>query len=332
MQIDEDEKKDIKTFMLIDGYKTYETDYFNSNSYKSLRNIMLECLPYGDMGRFHFDYISKSEVISSGKYVIDKHFCNLDLRVRYSRDDDMKSRLMALFGSNPKPDKYEEIINYVNNQIDLVRVTDIPVYLNCNNNTNGYVATSYFYGTRDMEEEYFRNLPNCVREIGLEGNCTEDTKCVYVHEMAHALIDRYKGNINNLLNNEAFSIFMEKVAAKDLDESGELLGLKHLYRILQTKHNVLEKEMIEFNEGNLKNLIVNQKYIISTLHATALFHTYSKGSIKLKNEIDFSLGKVIMGEDILEDVLKRYEATLDKGSRIMKRQIKKYHSEIEKKM
>lgn len=328
--MNENERLEIKTKMFVDGYKTYETDYFNSASYRSLRTVMLEHLPLGDVERFHFDYTTKSEVISSGRFVIDKHFGTHDLRVRYSDGAEMESRLVAIFGPHPKPDKYDEIIGYINNQINLVRVTDIPVYLNCNHQTNGYVCTTFFYGNKDMEEEYFKKLPNCIGEIGLEGSCTDNTKCMYVHEMAHALINRHKGNIYNLLNREVFSIFMEKVAARDLDESGDLLDLKNFYRIIQNKHNMLDKEITEFNEGSLKRILENKMYIISTLYATALFDTYSKGSKKIQKEIDLSLGKVITGEDVLEDVLEHYEATLERGTRTMKRHIKRYHSEIEK--
>lgn len=328
MQINENEKLEFTTLMLVEGFESYETNFFDSTSYKNLREYMLEYLPYGNMDRFHFDYVPKSEVISAGKFVIDKHFSNLDLKVRYTKGDDMESRLIAIFGPKPSPDKYDEIIDYIDNQIDLVKVTDIPINLNCTGYTNGYVNTTYFYGIKDMKEEYYRKLPSCIKEIGLEGNCTDNTKCMYVHEMAHALINRHKGNIINLLNNEVFSIFMEKVAAEDLDESGELLDLKNFYRIIQTKYEILEREITEFQERNFRILLENEMYIISTLRATALFQTYTKGSKNLKREIESSLGKVTMDEDTLENVLKHYEASLDRGSRIMKRQIKSYHSKI----
>lgn len=327
MYLNEEDNKRLKKKILIGGFSSYETDYFNSNSYRSLRQTMLENLPHNNF-ELNIPFCPKNEIIKAGRYVIDKHFGNLDLRVRFADGDDMKTQLFAIFGPNPTPDKYEDIIKYVNNQIGLLRVTDIPVYLNCNSETNGYVNTTYFYGIDDMEEEYFKILPDCVREIGLEGPCNEDTKSIYVHEMAHALINRHKGSIQNLLNTEAFSIFMEKVAAEDLDSEGKLLDFEGISRILQIKRNVLNNEMITFDGKDFLRALEDRKYIISSLHATALFNTYSKSNKKVKKEIDTSLGKVICGEETLESVLDHYEASLDRGTRIMNRQIKEYQKRL----
>lgn len=322
--------KSFNTMMNLYGYETNVTDFFGTSSYKKLREVMLDNLPFGDLRRFDFDFYPLNEVKSSGKYVIDKHFGNLDLRVKSAKGDEFETRLVAMFGPNPKPDKYDDIIDFINNQIDFVRVTDIPVLLNTANTSGGFTSTTYFYGIDQMNEEYYKKLPVCIKNITLEGACNENIKCIYVHEMAHALINRHKYNIKNYLNTEAFSIFMEKVAASDIDPSGDLLDMKSFYRIILNKHNMLDMEIRKFNEVNYYDILEDEKYIISTLYATALFDTYLKGSNKLKKEIDSSLGKVIMGEDILENVLEYYDASLDRGSNIMKRQIKRYQSEIER--
>lgn len=323
--------KKINCLMNLYGYEKNSTAYFDTNSYKKLREVMLNNLPYGDFRRFSFDFYPISEVLSSGKYVIDKHFGSLDLRVKYSKGDEFGTKLVAIFGPNPKPDKYDDIIDFINNQIDLIKVTDIPVSLNTSSNiTTGYTSVTYFYEINQMNEKYFKKLPTCTRNISLEGMSNENLKTIYVHEMAHALINRHKNNVKNYLNAEAFSIFMEKVASRDIDPSGDLLDMKSFYRIVQCKHNMLDMEIRKFNETNYTDTLEYEKYIVSTLHATALFDTYSKGSNRLKKEIDSSLGRVITGESVLEDVLHHYEADLDRGANIMKRQIKKYQKEIEK--
>ena len=326
MQITDQEKLDLKTKMLVDGYSEHETDYFDSTSYKRLRTTMLDYLPKGDERRFEFGLLPKSEILQSGRFVIDKHFGKIDLRVPFANGDELESRIVAIFGHTPKPEQYDEIIDFINSQADLIRVTDIPVYLNTSLPRNGYVETTYFYGNKIMEEEYFKKLPVCVREIAIEGNCDEDAQCTYVHEMTHALVNRHKGNIRNLLNNEALSVFMEKVAARDIDQSGELLEMKNLRRILQNKQCMLDRELFEFREERFKDVLIDGTYIISALHATALFDTYSKGNNKTRNEIDREVGRVFTGEEVLEDMLEHYEASLEKGSKIMQRQIKKYHS------
>ena len=85
---------------------------------------------------------------------------------------------------------------------------------------------------------------------------------------------------------------------------------------------MLDKEILEFREENPLGILESKTYVLSTLKATALFNTYAKGSKKVQKEIDDSLGRVITGKDTLEDVLYRYEATPEKGSKVMQRQIK----------
>lgn len=324
MLLSEQEKKNLKIDMLLRGFSSYETDFFGSSSYKKLRETMLNNLPGGNLSRFKFILFPKSEVLKDGKFVIEKHFNKCDLRVFHTNGDDMRTQLAAIFGKQPNPEQSEEIIEYIKNKIELVRVTDVPVYLSVMDESNGYVNDDIFYGCSIMNDDYYEKLPSCIAEIGLSGDCNENSKCTYVHEMAHALINRHKGAVSNLLNDEVFSIFMEKVAAMDIEQSGRLLELRTIYRILETKQNMLDKENKKFNEVDFFGLLSCRKYIISSLYATALFDTYFKGSNKLRSEIDAALGEVISGNAVLEDIFERYEANLDKGSRIMRKQIKMY--------
>lgn len=328
MKLSEQEQKSLKTRMLVGGYSDNETNYFDTSSYKKLRETMLDYLPKDNEEIFDFHLLPKSNVLQSGKFVIDKHFGKADLKVLYTNGDDLESKILVIFGHNPKPEQYDEIIDYINSQVDLVKVTDIPVYLTCNGLKNGYVCTTYFYGYKVMEEDYFKKLPVCIREIGIEGGCNESTQCLYVHEMTHALVDRHKGAIRNLLNVEALSIFMEKVAALDLDQSGYLIDMENLERILQNKLCLLDREILKFRDERFMDILKDNTYIISTLGATALFDTYLKGSNKVRNEIDASIGRIISGEEVLEDVFNHYEASLEKGAKVMRKQIKKYHNEF----
>lgn len=40
--MNEIEKLDLKTLMLVEGHNCYDTDYFDSDNYKKLRRTMLE--------------------------------------------------------------------------------------------------------------------------------------------------------------------------------------------------------------------------------------------------------------------------------------------------
>ncbi len=285
---------------------------------------MLDNLPVLNDERLKFKFCDKSEVLSAGRYVLDKHCDGIDLKIPYTNGDDLETQIISRFGEKPSVESYDEIIEYIKNNIELVRVTDIPLYLDSYKERNGSTTTTCFYSSKDLEESFFEKLPVCTHRISIFGPCDEFAKTTYVHEMYHALLNRNKGSLRNLLNKEFLSIFMEKVAAYDLDNSGNLFELRNLYRLLSIKENIIEKTREEFNTRNAESITKNESYIISGLLATDLFNTYLRGSNKLKKEIDLSINEVLMGNGVIEDVIDKYEVTLEKGSKIMKKQIKHF--------
>ena len=130
------------------------------------------------------------------------------------------------------------------------------------------------------------------------------------------------------MNDEVLSIFMEKIAAYDLEQSRTLLDKKNLRRILQIKHNILDREILEFRDERFSVVLSSKTYILSALRASALFDIYLKGSQKVQNEIDKAVANVITGNDVLEDMLDHYGASLEKGTKVLRRQIKEYHNKI----
>ena len=332
MKLNNEEQSILKTEMLLNGHTTCDNGYFDTNDYKKLRKVMFDHLPTSKPDQLNFRLITKKYVLQAGSYVIEKHFGEFDLKVPYADGDDLKTQLVAIFGQAPKQEQYTDIIHYINKNIELVKVTKVPLYLETCSPRNGYTAETNFYDLDATEEYYYKKIKPCLKEIAVKGNCDENAICIYVHEMAHALIDRHKKNVRNKLNDEVFSVFMEKVAANDLKpELG--IGFKNLIifqRILQIKRNILNMEGQMFEEENPLDVLRLQTYILSTLHATALFDTYDKGNNKLKKEIDNSLGNVIIGRAVLEDVLDHYEATPERGSKIMKGQIKTYEKKYNK--
>ena len=318
------EKKKLKTIMAVYGYSEYETNFFKTDEYKRLRIDMLDNLPVLNDKRLKFKFCDKSEVLSAGRYVLDKHCDGIDLKIPYTNGDDLETQIISRFGEKPSVESYDEIIEYIKNNIELVRVTDIPLYLDSCKGRNGITTTTWFYSSKDLEESFFEKLPVCTHRISVCGPCDELAKTIYVHEMYHALLNRHKGSVNNLLNSEFLPIFMEKVAAYDLDGSGNLLELRNLYRLLSIKENIIEKTHDEFNDQNAEGIITCEGYIITGLLATDLFNIYMRGSNRLRKEIDSSINEVLMGNGVIEDVIDKYEVTLEKGSKIMKKQLKHF--------
>ena len=137
-------------------------------------------------------------------------------------------------------------------------------------------------------------------------------------------MDNTQVTIENELNREALSIFMERVAACDLINEDDFIDVIILDKLISTKYNMMKREYFKYNETDVNNKHINEIYLISSLYATALFDTYVKASNKGKIEIDLNVGRVLTGEIHLEELFDIYEASLEKGAKIMKKQLKKY--------
>lgn len=323
VKMNDDDKRIFDARMAYYGYKSYKSDFFATDEYAKLQACIINHLPVKNDPRLKFAFCDKSDVLSAGKYVIEKHFNDIDLRVFCTNGDDLYTQVIARFGEKPKEEECSEIIKYIKNHLSFIKVTDIPVELDALKSTqNGRVSSLMFYASSKVNKSFFKKLPVCVRKLELSGPCNINSYSNYVHEMMHALFNRNKRNKKNYLNDEALSIFMERVAAKDLEDSNNLLELRILKRILDIKNNILEKSKNEFLEQKPEDIITREKYIVSTLHATALFDTYNKGSKKSQKEMDTTIGEVLIGHGKLEEVFEKYDATLEKGSKILQRQIK----------
>jgi len=323
MNLTANENHKLKIEMLFHKYENFQTDFFESLEYQKLRELMLNNLLTKKDKRLRYLFCDKQELLGAGKYVIDKHMDNIDLRVPYTNGDDLSTQLIARFGPFIKEDQYYQVIDYIKNHVALMKVTDVPLNIDVSKNKNGHVLSTWFYNSKDLNDEFFEKIPICTNQISVYGSCDDMAKTIYVHEMTHALIHRYKGNILNLLYSEALPIFMERVAAMDLDNSGELLLLTKLRRLLNVKQNIIDKIDQDYNEENSFDTIIDETYIASCLMATSLFETYEKGSLDLKKQIDNHVNDILMGKAILEDVFDHYEASLENGAKIMSKQVKK---------
>lgn len=330
MYVTEQEKKDLDRQLLLFGYSEFQTDFFDSASYKRLRETMLDYLPSQDVKITQTDFIPKSRVLQAGKFVMEKHFGTFDTRVPYTNGDDLESQLASLFGKKPEVEQYDSIIDYINSHVSLIPVTDVPLYLDLHDSQNGCAVTTSFYRDDSVEDDFLKKVPVCISEIMINGNCNGISQCIYIHEMMHALIVSHKGSVQNLLCNEMPSIFMENVGAIDLDSSMELYHLDNFHRILSNKHIVLERDLLRYINKNFDTVLEDNTYLYSSLLVASLFHTYLRGSNKIRREIDQALGNVFMGNDVLENMLSHFEATPERGAKIMQKQIKDYHQRFVK--
>ena len=142
---------------------------------------------------------------------------------------------------------------------------------------------------------------------------------VLVHEMAHALVDRNKGIIRNILHDEVISIYLELVAAYELDPSGQLLEIEIINRLQNLKNNIITTEQQKYN-GEIPS---SDNYIDSCLYAFNLFEIYRKSSSKARKSVRNEINKTLSGNRLLEETLEKLNVTEEEGSKIIRKQIKK---------
>ncbi len=326
MVLNERQQLEHKSRMLSGGFIKDDCKYFDSKSYKKLKETMVNTLKVDNRNQIisKFTLYPKSKIISDGKYVINKHFRNIDLKVNYTNCEDFESVIFARFGKNPKPEEHDNIINYINNNIDRINVTDIPVDIQLFCTLDGRTIHTWFYPIDVVDENYFHNLPYCINSILLKGDCNDVLSTTYVHEMMHALTSRNKGSIENYLLNEMIPIFMEKVAAIDISNDSNLVDYVIYDRLLETKLYMMENEYSIFKDQDALGVLERNKYILSSVYATGLFNLYKNGDDNKKNNINNSIRELIKGNTTVDNILKLYNIDLDDCTEIMKKQCKVY--------
>ena len=324
MNLTKEEKEKLKKEMLHRGNTDVKTDFFNTREYNNLKIDFINCLDVYKDRRLKYKLIAKRDVLDAGRSVIEKHTDGTDIRIPYTDGDNLTTQLDARFGLKFDKSKLDDILEYINNNIEFRKVYDIPVDIIVNGDNNGITCISSFYPDKDLDYEAALKLKEYVSRIKLIGPCTENSDTKYVHEMYHALMIKNQGSIEHYLHAEAPSIFMEYVATLDLNLETNPVDIAILQRLLMVKGNVLNREYNSYYEKNNESTLGSETYILSTALATDLFDKYQKGSNKVKKEIDNSINGVISGHHTFEDVLREYDVDPEHGSKIMRKQIKKF--------
>lgn len=77
-------------------------------------------------------------------------------------------------------------------------------------------------------ERFLKMLPVLNEVIYLGNDYNKLSVGTYMHEMTHMLLDRHKGVVENYFNDEFLSIFMEKVAVDEVDDTPDKRFVKIL--------------------------------------------------------------------------------------------------------
>lgn len=314
-------ESELKKAMALFKYESFQTAFFESSNYEKLVDIMF-CDFSANVNEIKFDDCNEEEILKCGEYVIKKHMKDIDLTVPcIFNDDDLSMELFTRFGFDFPLTMYDQVIDYIKEKSELVKVTDIPLTIINKAKRNGYVVNYSFYENADLDESFFEKIPICATGIFIFGPSDDMAKTIYAHEMTHALLNKNKGNILNFMHGEVLPIFMEKVAALDLDNADDLLFFVNYQRLLSLRKNIITMLL----EGDN---IIDKMYIISSLMSASLFDVYENSSLNSKEEIDKSINQVLMGNLRLEDIFDKYEINLEEGTNVIAKQVKKLNLKI----
>ena len=145
-------------------------------------------------------------------------------------------------------------------------------------------------------------------------NLTDLSIATYIHEIAHILTESNPGYATSYHNKEVISIFLEKVAALELDPTKTLLRISermrfaHLYQMIQSLKQ-------PNSQLNYDAALFNSSYIKSILLATNLFDKYQNSSKEQQMEIMNQIQQIFDKQITVEDLLISQEITLESSKK-----------------
>ena len=310
----ESDKEDLEHEMALYGYTENGTTFFDTKNYEKLVIDFIKnrhkYIYNINLPQRTINFIRKN----ANKIIIDQTG-SLDRKVLYLEED---QRLIydftAEFGEIT-PEKYNDILKYIKKKSRKREVTSLPIKWHTSNTRNGI---SRIYHEHPDDIDFLKQFPIISTGISMINQNDDLGATVLVHEMIHALTDRNKGIIKNLLHDELLSIYHELVAAYELDPSGKLLEITTKYRLLGLKNIILTSQQQIFN-GLMPG---GENYIDSSLYAFNLFEIYKNSSSNARKSIREEINKTLSGSRELEDTLDVLGVTEEEGSKKIKKQIK----------
>lgn len=313
-QQNESYKENLEGEMALYGYEEKDTSFFDTKYYERLViDFMRNKHKY--INNFHLQPRTISFLRKSANNIIIDQTGSIDRKVLYLEND---QRLIYDFTAEHgkiTEATQDEFLRYIKKKAKKREVTTLPIKWITSTNRNG---SSKIYPECTDDIDFIKKFPIISTGINMINQNDDIGITVLVHEMTHALIDRHKGIIKNILHDEILSIYLELVSAYEIDPTGKLLEITAKYRLLNLKNNIFTSEHQKFNEL----IPEGENYIDSCLYAFNLFEIYRNSSTNARNSIKEEINKTLSGERILEDTLQLLDVTEEEGSKIIRGHIK----------
>ena len=315
LQNESDYRKHQRT-VAFGGYTTNKTRFFKTKEYQSLiiefvkNNYPMtynSCLPYRKIKLIKEDankiILSETEGINTlVPFIKNESKLIYNFIAKYSDITD---------------ENIEDYIRYIKNKTKYIDITKVPIKWKHKSYKNGQIIR---IDSPTNNLETLKKFPYVVTNIQITNQSDKTTSATIVHEQTHILLDRTKGIVENTLHDETLSIYMELLSAYKLDDTGYLLDIMTLQRLLFLKGNILQSYIDEYNGFRFSE---ETPYIDSSLYAFALIENYLKSNNKSRKSIRKEINKTLNGERTLESTLSKLDITEEEGSHIIKNKIRK---------
>ena len=296
------------------GYKTYSSEFFDTPLYIELDEDLEKKLKKKSSIK-PLDIQTLKNIKILGNQIIKKHTQDTNIDINQTEKEKIDNVLALYFGNTLYYSNIDEILEVIKNATTIKPATEIPITHSFALKKN---ANIYFYDNPPLFRSlnHYKKLPPIVLYIDIVGPLNSYDISCYIHEIYHALSERNKGFTNNYLYEEFLPIFMELVATLDTPfDSDEAINNRLHY--LRKSINKLKSKKSDSTPATTEN----QKYILSSLNAIALFDIYRNAKNSIKNEIDNQVNKIITGDIQIEDLLNNYEISAENGVYVVKKQL-----------
>ena len=162
--------------------------------------------------------------------------------------------------------------------------------------------------------EFIKQIPTVFYEIRLSAAVSCVTASLYAHEIAHSQLKRNKQMILDMQNEEVIPIFLEKLIASQIENTGALVQ-----KVEETRFKELYSAFLVLDNplfASFQQRISASKYIVSTLKATNLFDKYINGSEKQKQIILSGIQEIFDGSKKVESFLDSQNITFENSNNL----------------
>ncbi len=286
------------------GYKGIALDGFSIKSLNVLRNTLSK-LPI-DSKVINETYASLDNMSLDEIRSLTKKFCRDYLSIRdvyYLNHEEAKKQFDYISDSNTG----EEFYGKINALLKPMSPFDLDIHLVDSILLVGKVHKPLIISPEALDTD-IRKIYYEYIELGRNLNLLSVP--TYAHEIVHMEVDQNIGGVEDLLNREVLSIFLEKVAALNVDSSGKVLKLSERIRlydlIVYLKVLMLPEKLVGMDKR-----IDSLMYLKSTLIAEKLFDMYmSERKEKDRDKYIDDVNAIIEGKMTVEEMISKRRITI----------------------